>query len=272
MDTTTKAKLAAELEKLRLAVEAREANQEVEQPHERIIPRFSSEHYCVAVSPQALIDTPLLPYVNRRHDVKHLMGRLFYEEICKILALRNETYKKSQFSNDNIYKMILWLTRDDYLRRPGLLVMGEIGSGKSTAMRALMAVYSRFLRNFTDSTDAFIPVPVADVNEHYERGDGHFLEWCKAYRNMYIDDLGKASIQDRYKTARPIEILIMERYANHLPTFFTTNMSADDIASTFEPHVVDRLKDMCTQLLFKGDSYREAKEQTTVYESISPAS
>lgn len=147
-------------------------------------------------------------------------------------------------------------------RKPywGLLLVGQVGTGKTTGARALQYIMSVL--------QASNPTAEADDLRLYFRQAKAIVaarsSGSKDYERMMgvpmlaIDDLGCESMDaNSYgNTSQPIVDIIEHRYAERLVTVITSNMTAKGIAERYGSRVADRLRQMCLKAPCKGKSRR----------------
>lgn len=146
--------------------------------------------------------------------------------------------------------------------KPWLMFMGNVGDGKSTAMRVLQAIIN----------NAYIKVPRRDgsLGEEWRMA----LTWAKTIVDIIdddsklkgfannlclgIDDIGAEATEImRYgNIVTPLADIICQRYDRQLQTIFTTNLPSKEFRKRYGERVADRLNEMVEVIVFPKDSYR----------------
>ena len=143
--------------------------------------------------------------------------------------------------------------------RKGILIRGNVGSGKSILFRTLRSClikeeYSRFFRKITFTTcesvskqfmlggDKFI--------DKYGKGAVKFEYNKPVLSNVCFDDLGNEETKNHYGNYREVmKDIITERYDHYLDhnliTCFTTNLNMEEIEKRYDTRVKSRLEQMC---------------------------
>lgn len=156
---------------------------------------------------------------------------------------------------------------DEYLAKiithdeRGFLIMGSIGTGKTTAL-AYTAYSLLRHRPYYGNTD-LSQVRFVSLNRIYRaicERDNELLESLRTVHALLIDDLG-APYDSQY-TANMFESLVCERYDDLLLTFFSTNLNSEALNKHhYWQRMIDRIRDpkwMQTPLQFVGSSMRKS--------------
>lgn len=158
-------------------------------------------------------------------------------------------------------KIAYWL--HDYLHnrsRRGLLLMGGVGCGKSTAMRALRSTVNRLVelrcRHDYGLTRQLMMgiVSATELSDDRQTDPKMFEADCRRLM-LGIDDLG-VEITERHSygdAVRPIEEVIMRRYDDlRAVTVVTTNLTLDQLKGKYSARVIDRMREMFQVVSFTG--------------------
>lgn len=147
----------------------------------------------------------------------------------------------------------------------GLLLMGGVGCGKTTAMLALRKVINLLADIRCDYRwDAYKRlsmgiVPALEVAQTYTQSPETFDSDCRRLI-LGIDDLGSEETQVRnYGNAiRPIEEMIFRRYADRKTlTIVTTNLTAAQLREKYSARFYDRMREMMQPLAINLESLRK---------------
>lgn len=104
---------------------------------------------------------------------------------------------------------------------------------------------------YTGFTRPNIPQDIAEQNSRpYYRQ----LETAKRVPFVVLDDIGVRSASDGFRG--DLHTIINYRCANGLPTVYTSNLPIEDMATVFDARLYDRMRDMCLELHFGGESAR----------------
>ena len=155
--------------------------------------------------------------------------------------------------NENLMHIMDW---DPNVPSPkmGRLLMGSVGTGKSTLCKALINRWA--CREYRG-----IFVTVADIldklRNSFENKDTNLEIEIKRYEEcdlLIIDDLGteKSTEWALGQLFRIFENRI--RHRRH--TWITTNLRPPEISSKYGDRIFDRIIGHCEPLIFKGGSYR----------------
>lgn len=137
--------------------------------------------------------------------------------------------------------------------RNGLLLVGTVGTGKTTALKMVKAVTGCEWVSAVELTAQMMTGGIERVWElvrQYELAE------------LVIDDIGSEGDSKSYGNSVPMEQILLSRYeswVNHgVRTFISTNLTPDQIKSSprFGVRIHDRLKEMCETIAATGDSLR----------------
>lgn len=156
--------------------------------------------------------------------------------------------------SDEIVKCKRYADAWDDMRREnnGLLLWGNTGNGKTFAAACIA----------NELIDRGIPAMITSfpriLNAGYDKQE--IIEQVHYYPLMVIDDLG-AERSSEY-AMETVYTVIDERYKDKKPLIVTTNLTLDELCRpkdmTYQ-RIYDRILEMCTPLVFKGDSMRRDK-------------
>lgn len=156
--------------------------------------------------------------------------------------------------SDEIVKCKRYADAWDDMRREnnGLLLWGNTGNGKTFAAACIA----------NELIDRGIPAMITSfpriLNAGYDKKE--IVEQVHYYPLMVIDDLG-AERSSEY-AMETVYTVIDERYKSKKPLIVTTNLTLDELCRpkdmTYQ-RIYDRILEMCTPLVFKGNSMRRDK-------------
>lgn len=104
---------------------------------------------------------------------------------------------------------------------------------------------------YTGFTRPNIPQDIAEQNSRpYYRQ----LETAKRVPFVVLDDIGVRGASEGFRG--DLHTIINYRCANGLPTVYTSNLPIEDMAKVFDARLYDRMRDMCLDIHFDGESKR----------------
>lgn len=144
--------------------------------------------------------------------------------------------------------------RSPYPLHKGLMISGDVGTGKTTLFRAFDLTHPYFIGGELLSEENVLPYRIVSCNtiaRCYVNKDKGGVGCLEPYfsGNWMFDDLGTEDTARYY--GRNMDVMgeiIQERY-NRFPfsrSFFTTNLTRNDIEGTYGLRVASRLKEMCS--------------------------
>lgn len=171
--------------------------------------------------------------------------------------------------NSELYEILrqvaAWLA--DPYGKPGLMLQGLYGNGKSTMMRAIVEAVNRLY--FHPEYERRIEFSIADARDiariavkPQDKAEAEFKKLC-ALPYLAIDDLGEepAEILNFGMVHTPVKDLLLQRYKRRAMTIVTTNLvnSAHkrELSAHYGERVVDRFREMMKIIVFKNPSYRK---------------
>jgi DNA replication protein DnaC len=156
--------------------------------------------------------------------------------------------------SDEIVKCKRYADAWDDMRREnsGLLLWGNTGNGKTFAAACIA----------NELIDRGIPAMITSfpriLNAGYDKQE--IIKQVRYYPLLVIDDLG-AERSSEY-AMETVYTVIDERYKAKKPLIVTTNLTLDELCKPKNmdyQRIYDRVIEMCTPLVFKGDNLRRDK-------------
>lgn len=135
----------------------------------------------------------------------------------------------------------------------GLLISGDIGTGKSTLLQAIRQVLNAYGLPW-----CFLPMYRA---QSVFKGADDFDDWCATKHMIMLDDVG-IEPDDMVFYGNRINIfpeIIYRRYDNRCPLIITTNLDSRQIEERYGRRVADRMEEMFAKVVLKGESFRKFK-------------
>ena len=148
--------------------------------------------------------------------------------------------------------------------KAGLLLLGNVGCGKTTAIKAIVQDY--VFVNMPNPSDHGLLLPhVAD-----RRVDGGVYEregWWTIIddENVIIDDLGNESIKKSFRNITDVfATFIMQFYPESYKNpnkearlFITSNLTEEQLEERYGIRTMDRVYEMCTPVTLLQKSHRK---------------
>lgn len=185
-------------------------------------------------------------------------------EICPEFAIETD-FDKAMYNS-----MVLYFNKSEnspWDVKKGLLIMGDVGTGKTICMRVMAKIYKSFrmveTRHIT--RDAISkPQRIVDM---YGRMSFKLTPGGSAVREMpynyCFDDLGlEPTTISNYGNKIPVmSEILLDRYKmfveSGMITHCTTNLSADNLGEVYGSRIKDRLRQMMNVIVFEGNSKRK---------------
>lgn len=178
---------------------------------------------------------------------------------------RGEAPEINEEQRSCIREAAAWL--GDPTGKPGLLLQGLYGNGKTTLMKAIVALindlYDSCLADERYSVKTIDAKEIARIglsNTDRQREEFKRLCWEPL---LAIDDLGEepAEIISYGMIYTPVKDLLLERYKRQAFTIVTTNLvntsEKKELTEHYGERVVDRFREMMKIIVFKNPSYRK---------------
>lgn len=162
-------------------------------------------------------------------------------------------------TKNHIEQVARWLI--DANGKPGLMLMGLCGNGKTTMMRSL----ARLIEYVTEATVGYskrtvMPMCSAKEIARICAADKDRKDFKDLFRveMLGIDDLGEEpkEVMSYGMIYTPLIDLICERYNRQLSTIITTNLTKEQLSEKYGIRVYDRFKEMLSIITFTNPSYR----------------
>lgn len=187
----------------------------------------------------------------------------FYE---REVYLHGRTYIEDPALKECLLKVGGWLENPN--KTTGLLMAGNPGNGKSTALATIKTLISCSEQKDPENTDwwgkpadAYLQVYKAIEILHYTTDEYKFNQ-LKRTGLLAIDDFGlePVEVQKYGNVYSPIIELLEFRYDNRLFTVLTTNLLNKTIRERYGDRIADRFNEMLTCVSFPDISFRSIKE------------
>ena len=165
--------------------------------------------------------------------------------------------------NDKIGKVAKWLSLP--YGRPGLLLYGNVGTGKTTMLNALCRLINYAVKpdredlTMWDAPRNIIDIVRAkDIVEAWQNDRKTFDKLCKL-QMLAIDEFGVEAIDVKSfgNSNEPIIDLLSTRYDRQRVTLISSNLDLDEVRNRYGLRLQDRFVEMFTMIGFTGNSYRK---------------
>lgn len=147
----------------------------------------------------------------------------------------------------------------------GLLLWGDIGTGKSTMLR-IIREFCSIIRPRTDGTryyfriDNVIDVCAAYADESIDGGYRGIRRYIDSPRQAF-DELGSETVPTgRYGNFENVmQYIFQSRYDNrhHQFTHATTNLTVEQIKDVYDERIYDRFKEIFNFVALRGKTFRK---------------
>lgn len=190
-------------------------------------------------------------------DIKNLLYQFYKREV----ELRKNEFRFTDYLKAEISEVGDFLTIEE--RKYGLFIPGNVGNGKTTMMKALKNMFSYLIDRGKmkyyegDKYPRF--VKASDVAGMLLEGRRTEYNELVSTKYLFLDDVGEepTEVVAFGMPLRPLYKIIDYRYEHLLPTFISSNLSAEDICVKYDDErLSDRMYEMFKVLSFKGESFR----------------
>lgn len=174
----------------------------------------------------------------------------YLTEIYKTKVEEREMKYRPDESRLMLEKVAKWITGN---HKPGLLLYGTIGSGKTTIADSLLKLI--IVLKPSESPRRLSAMELTNIAKNDYEG---FKEVSRA-KMLFIDDLGEepVSVKTFGNELTPIVELLYHRYEKRLFTVITTNLKEADIKSVYGERIADRVAETFDRLFFNNPSFRK---------------
>lgn len=141
-------------------------------------------------------------------------------------------------------------------KKPGLLLYGGVGNGKTTLANAICSYISQ-IRDYNDpgvfKTSAII-VAKKSMNDEKSK----YLDELKQRELVFLDDLGiePQTVKCFGNEISPVTEWIYARYDYPLFTLVTTNLNMEQITERYGSRIGDRMEEFFNKIPFTHSTYR----------------
>lgn len=185
------------------------------------------------------------------------------KELCYALQVEVESlgFKLSvdEILNRRLSEIGRWMADES---QTGLLLYGNVGSGKTTIMDAISNLFSCKNIQHKGVNIGFKRLESVELYQMYKYRYNEFEE-VKKSPLLAIDDFGIEPVYINVfgTDISPISELLYHRYQNRLTTIITTNLAVDEIRKRYGDRIADRFNEMMHPVLFANGSYRQLNKK-----------
>lgn len=181
-------------------------------------------------------------------DLRHRLWN-YIRLVEYIYQLENKSTFKYEITDPQSISKIIEILEAG---KEGILLCGEIGSGKTFLMKMIQRVMTPAERYRIINTIDL----VTDFKANGEEALGKYVD-----KKIFFDDLGfeqkGVHFGDRVDC---IDYIVYKRFIefteNGVITFFATNLSKDQVKERYDERIFDRIMGMCVPIVLKGQSKR----------------
>lgn len=154
----------------------------------------------------------------------------------------------------------MFKTFADYLRQSKkrwLLLIGGVGVGKTTLVKAMAWVYNTAT---SSQADKMRILNAATLAEYYRADNADEIINIRKKVKILVDDIGTEpeSLNVYGNTVYPFVDLITHKYDDPAAVLLmTTNLTSDEIASRYGERVLDRIVEKCFIIINNSKSLRQ---------------
>lgn len=196
------------------------------------------------------------------------VDRVGYEDLRDMIeqAYRHEIVRRNgrvEWTSDiekKISTATKWLING---KKPGLLLFGSIGSGKTTLARAIMRTINYLYYSvYRDQRKEIAEISALNLVKLLATGEKpdeeSFLRFQKR-EMLFIDDLGlePAAIKNYGNEILPVVDLLYYRHDRMLFTICTSNLDMDGLEEKYGKRTGSRFYEMFNRIGFTNEDYRK---------------
>ena len=194
-----------------------------------------------------------LPQKLREMDQEELLATLFatYRAAVEERGIPYRDITNTE-AGKNLVDIIKWMNNQKY--RTTLFLQGSFGTGKTTILQTLYALYYTAGERTEFCT-------ARGLIEQYRLSCNNECSKYELYMRsnvLFVDDLGTERVQFKHygDELYPVQDLIDYRYERQLTNIITTNLPLEKIKTRYGGRLRDRFDEMCSIIRFSGESYR----------------
>ncbi|MDR2009925.1 MAG: replication protein [Bacteroidales bacterium] len=184
-------------------------------------------------------------------DIPIMLRECYIDEVAR----RGVEFKNDEATIEHLNKAAKWITGNF---KPGLLLYGSVGNGKTTLIRAISRLVGiLYYSTYSDERKYIVPVSALELANIAKEETVRFESMKKAGL-LAIDDVGvePSIIKVWGNEISPFVDTIYYRYDRQLFTIMTSNLSDEQLADKYGERIADRFTEMFDKIHFENKTYR----------------
>lgn len=200
-----------------------------------------------------------------KEELTKLIGTYYRNEVLS--RIPRDKYVQMDFDQlRNLSDIVDWLT--DPEKRVGLLLYGNVGTGKTTLLKATCKAINRLCKKSQDADTGVVETTFRNVvitivkakyiTESYATNKGDYDLMVKTDL-LAIDEFGVEALDVKLygNLNEPLIDLLCDRYDHQRCTIISSNLDEAAILQRYGERLYDRFNEMFTMIPFTGKSYRQ---------------
>lgn len=181
-----------------------------------------------------------------------MLKECYIDEVIR----RGLTFQDDKATVEHLSKAAKWIVGN---YKPGLLLYGSVGNGKTTLVRAIIRLIGiLYASSYSSERKGVATVSALELANIAKQETGRF-DTLKAAELLAIDDVGvePSIIKVWGNEISPFVDTIYYRYDRQLFTLMTSNLSEEQLADKYGERIADRFTEMFDKIHFENKTYRK---------------